>query len=74
MERYRNLGGDSNVAAYEIGDDYVRVRFNDGATYVYTYASAGRANVERAKRLAEGGVGLNSHVNLNMRKLYASKA
>lgn len=74
MERYRNLGGDSNVAAYELGDDFIRVRFNDGATYVYTYASAGRANVERAKRLAEGGVGLNSFINLHIRKKYAAKA
>lgn len=74
MQPYLNLGGDSNVAAYEHGDQYLRVRFNDGATYLYTYASAGRANVEHARTLADAGRGLNSFINLHMRKSYASKA
>lgn len=74
MERYRNLGGDSNVASYDAGDDYIRVRFNDGKTYLYTYLSAGSANIERAKMLAQAGRGLNSFINLHMRKKYAGKA
>lgn len=43
MERHRNLGGDSNVAAHELAGDFIRVRFNDGATYVDTYANPRRA-------------------------------
>lgn len=42
MERYRNLGGDSNVAAFEIGNGSITVEFNDGAQYLYTNESAGR--------------------------------
>src|SRR5687767_12090776 len=40
METYKNLGGDSNINAYDIGDDSITVRFNDGGTYLYNYDSA----------------------------------
>ena len=34
MERYNNIGGDSGVSAYEIGDDYIIVKFSGtGRTY-----------------------------------------
>lgn len=29
MERYRNLGGNSGVYAYEIGSNYIKVQFKD---------------------------------------------
>lgn len=31
METYKNLGGDSGVSAFEIGDGYIKVKFSDGA-------------------------------------------
>jgi len=37
MERYRNAGGDSGVSAYEIGPDYIRVKFS-GTSHTYTYS------------------------------------
>jgi len=40
MEMYRNLGGNSGVANYELGSDSVTVQFNDGAVYLYNYVSA----------------------------------
>ena len=40
MQTYANLGGNSDVRAYEIFDDGIRVRFNDGTANVYTDASA----------------------------------
>ena len=52
MERYRNIDGDSGVAAYEIGPDFIRVQFDTGATYLYTYASAGAAHIERHEMAA----------------------
>ena len=55
QERYRNLGGDSGVAAYKIGPDLIRVRFSDRAIYLYTYASAGSRNIEHMKQLAQRG-------------------
>lgn len=74
MTPYRNLGGGSNVASFECGNDYIRVRFRDGKTYLYSHASAGSANVEHAKTLAIAGRGLNSFINLRMKRSYASKA
>lgn len=73
MERYRNLGGDSGVVAYEFGDTSITVEFSDGAHYLYTYQSAGSYNIEEMKRLAVAGRGLNSFINANVRKKYASK-
>jgi hypothetical protein len=73
MEPYKNLGSDSGVAAYEIGDDYIRVQFTDGAIYLYTYASAGADNIEEMKSLARNGEGLNAFINTTVRKLYERK-
>ena len=73
MERYKNLGGDSGVSAYEIGDDYIKVEFNDGSLYLYNYGSAGSHNIEHMKTLAVNGRGLNGFINTNVKKKYASK-
>lgn len=37
MQRYLDIGGDSNVEAYEIGIDYIRVKFF-GTTKIYQYS------------------------------------
>lgn len=70
---YSNLGGDSEVVAYEVGPDSIRVQFSDGAVYLYTNASAGSSNVGHMKRLARSGRGLNAFINTNVRKAYARK-
>ena len=71
MERYLDVDGDSGVAAYEYGADYIRVRFTTGATYLYTYESAGKDNIEQMKALARRGNGLNAYINRHVRQLYA---
>lgn len=73
MERYRNLGGDSNVAAFELGNGSITVQFNDGSVYLYTNQSAGQANIIELQRLAQVGQGLNSFINRYVRKGYAQK-
>ncbi len=73
MERYKNLGRDSGVAAYENGPDFIRVQFSDGSVYLYTYASAGAQNIEHMKPLAIDGQGLNAFINTTVRKAYARK-
>ena len=73
MERYKNLGGDSGVSAYEIGDDFVKVQFNDGSLYLYNYQSAGSDNIEQMKQLAIDGRGLNNFIGRIVKKRYASK-
>jgi hypothetical protein len=75
MQIYKNLNGNSGVAAFEIGDDFIVVMFKDGRykNYTYTYASASVRHVENMKLLALGGKGLNSYVGLNVRNAFASK-
>lgn len=71
MIRYGNLNGDSNVEAYEIGANYITVKFfGTWKTYTYSYCSAGRENVEEAKRLARQGYGLNSFIMREMKYDY----
>lgn len=79
MTDYKNLNGNSNVAQFETGADYINVKFKttnkDGVnTYKYSYASAGQYNVEYMKLLVEQGFGLNSFIMLQARDLYESKS
>ena len=73
MEDYANRGGDSGVSAYEIGDTFIRVRFRDGATYLYNYDKPGADRVEQMKTLARNGEGLNTYINKSVRKDYAAR-
>jgi hypothetical protein len=73
MEQYRDSDGDSGVAEYENGPDYIRVKFSNGSVYLYTYTSAGSNNIEEMKRRAVAGDGLNAFINKNVRKRYAKK-
>ena len=67
MQTYSNLGGDSGVLAYQIGDDNIIVQFNKGQDtfYKYTYSSTGSPVVEVLKNLARHGRGLNSYISTN---------
>lgn len=73
MERYKNLGGDSGISAYEIGSDFIRVEFNNWDLYLYDYIRPGQDEVESMKRLAIEGEGLNAFINKYVRKNYAKK-
>ena len=73
MLAYKNIGGDSGVAAYESGPEHIRVQFSTGAVYLYTYQSAGSSNIEQMKRLAESGQGLNSFIGTVVKKQYAMR-
>lgn len=73
MERYKNLSGNSGVAAYEVGPDYIKIKFREGGVYLYNYNRPGRDKVERMKDLAEVGKGLSTFTNKYMRDDYAAK-
>ena len=61
------------MIGYEIGADSITVEFGDGSIYLYNYTATGQRNVEHMKALAEGGRGLNSFINTDVRKAYARK-
>jgi hypothetical protein len=73
MTNYRNLGGNSGVAAYESAEDSITVQFNDGALYLYNNAKPGRAYVDKMKQLALNGSGLNSLISVKIKKNYYRK-
>ena len=58
MKRYGNKHGNSGIAAYEVGPDFIRIRFTSGCVYLYTYESAYEEDIEEMKELAKEGVGL----------------
>ena len=71
MERYRNLGGDSGIIAYEIGIDYIIVVFSGTSRkYKYSYRNAGKSHVENMKLIAQHGSGLNSYIMKHVKNLY----
>lgn len=41
MERYKNIGGNSSIVAFEIGEGSIVIDFSDGSSYLYTSQSAG---------------------------------
>ena len=62
--KYKDINGDSNIEMYEIGPDYISIKFfGTNKIYTYSYKSAGLANVEKMKSLARNGDGLNSYIN-----------
>jgi Holliday junction resolvase-like predicted endonuclease len=63
MRPYRNLSGHSGVVAYEIGVDFIEVKFRSGPPYRYTYEGVGREKVEWMKALAVAGMGLATFIN-----------
>jgi DhnA family fructose-bisphosphate aldolase class Ia len=68
MKRYANKQGTSGVVAYEIGADFIRLKFRESEeTYSYSYTSAGKANVEKMKKLAAAGQGLSTFVTRKVR-------
>ncbi len=71
MQTYSNLSGNSGVVAFEAGPDFIRVRFVDGDTYLYTYRSASAENVEEMKTRAVSGKGLSTFISTTVKGGYA---
>lgn len=71
MIRYRNIGSDSGVDSYQIGENYITVKFKSThRRYTYSFNRAGRENVKNMKTLAQEGRGLNSYINKHVKFSY----
>jgi hypothetical protein len=73
MKRYRNLDGNSGVAAYESGDGFIRIRFVGGEVYEYTDEATGGEHIANMQELAHAGRGLSTYVSRFVRDAYARK-
>lgn len=74
MKPYRNQSGDSGVVSFEIGPDFINLKFrNNDTVYHYDHTMPGQIHVERMKRLALAGAGLSTWVSQHVRDSYASK-
>jgi hypothetical protein len=73
MPRYENHDGNSGVESYEIGMDFITVRFRNGSTYRYDRSSPGAEHVHRMKELALAGRGLSTYISQHVREAYARK-
>jgi hypothetical protein len=71
MEKYLNLSGKSGVEEFEIGADYIKVKFkNKPRIYTYNYNSAGQHHIEKMKTLARVGRGLSTYIARNIKDKY----
>ena len=71
MEKYQNKGGTSSVKSFDIGFDYIIIRFKDSyKSYTYSYLGAGMYHVEKMKVLARSGIGLGSYIKTHVSSKY----
>jgi hypothetical protein len=73
MQRYANKSGRSGIESYEIGKDYIIVKYSDGDHYLYNYEEPGKSDVDVMKELAHEGIGLATYISQNVGKRYAAK-
>jgi len=75
MTPYRNLGGNSNIVAYEATEDAIQVVFKSGRhrNYLYNSVRPGATVVENMKQLAKQGCGLNAYIKSVFKSRYARK-
>jgi hypothetical protein len=63
VKPYRNLSGDSGVVGYEIGRNFIRIRFKSKEDYRYELGRVGRKHLDAMRKLAESGKGLATYIN-----------
>jgi hypothetical protein len=70
---YANIGGNSGVASYDYGPDWMVVNFTTGSRYIYTLKSTTPESMGYLKKYAQEGKGLNSYIMRMLREDYAGK-
>jgi hypothetical protein len=73
FKAYKNLGGASTVARYQIDKDSVMIRFTDSSVYRYTNQSAGPDNISQMKKLALAGKGLGTFIESKLKDRFLQK-
>ncbi len=73
MPLYKNSSRSSGIMAYTSYKDSIKIVFKDGETYLYSYESAGKKNIEEMKKLAAQGEGLTTYINKFVKERYEKK-
>lgn len=73
FRRYKNLGGKSAVAMYELEKDAVNIRYTDSSAYRFTNQSAGPENIAKMKTLALAGKGLGTFIESSLKDRWLRK-
>jgi hypothetical protein len=73
VNKYKNLGGKSDVTSYIIRKDAVTIRFSDHSVYIYNNQVTGQENVGKMKTLAVAGKGLGTFINSTVKDNFARK-
>jgi hypothetical protein len=72
-KRYKNAGGKSTVAHYELEKDAVNIKFTNNSSYRYTNQSAGSENIAKMKTLALAGKGLGTFITATVKDRFERK-
>jgi hypothetical protein len=73
MQRYADHGGRSGIVAFELGENYLDVRFASGEVRRYSDRRPGARDVIHMKELALRGEGLAAHIKAHIGERYESK-
>jgi len=73
MQRYADHSGRSGIIAFELGEDYLDVRFTSGDVYRYTSRRPGAQDLAHMKELALRGEGLSTFISRHIGVRYDSK-
>ncbi len=71
--KYKNAGGKSTVAQFEVEKDAINIRFTDHSSYRYTNQSAGPEKIAKMKELALAGKGLDTYIKDTVKDAYCRK-
>ena len=64
MQHYKNINGNSGIDSYEIGVDFIKVRFKTSSTvYIYSTSKIAKHHIEKMKHLADTGKGLGTYIS-----------
>lgn len=72
MWKHKNLSGKSSILKHELGKDFINIIYSN-LIYRYSYASAGKENIEAMKQLTTSGSGINRYILIHCYKLYEFK-
>lgn len=73
MKLCKDVSKNSGILAYEISNDFIKIKFKDGEVYTYNYKKPGKPAIKEMKKKAVQGEGLATYINKFVRDDYWKK-